>query len=76
MPGGQGGPRFSGFGVGREFAIWGPFPVQAPDNAPETCRPGHENRRFRRRAWVCHLGPFPVRGTAQRTGNVDLVNKV
>ena len=36
MPGGQGGPRFSGFGVGRGFAIWRPFPVQAPDNAPET----------------------------------------
>ena len=25
MPGGQGGPRFPGFGVGRGFAIWGPF---------------------------------------------------
>ena len=36
MPGGQGGPRFPGFGVRRGFAIWGPFPVQAPDNAPET----------------------------------------
>ena len=36
MPGGQGGPRFPGFGVGRGFAIWGPFPVQAPDSAPET----------------------------------------
>src|SRR5271166_328696 len=34
---GQGGPRFPGFGVGRGFAIWGPFPVQAPDRAPETC---------------------------------------
>ena len=31
MPGGQGGPRFPGFGVGRGFAIWGPFPVHAPD---------------------------------------------
>ena len=36
MPGGQGGPRFPGFGVGRGFAIWGPFPVHAPDSAPET----------------------------------------
>ena len=26
-----------GFGVGRGFAIRGPFPVQAPDKAPETC---------------------------------------
>src|SRR5271157_3267091 len=26
-----------GFGVGRGFAIWDPFPVQAPDKAPETC---------------------------------------
>src|SRR5208337_5398389 len=25
-----------GFGVGRGFAIRGPFPVQAPDKAPET----------------------------------------
>ena len=33
----QGGRRFSGFGIGRGFAIWGPFPVQAPDKAPETC---------------------------------------
>ena len=33
MPGGQGGPRFPGFGVGRGFAIWGPFPVHAPDSA-------------------------------------------
>ena len=32
----QRGPRFPGFGVGRGFAIWGPFPVQAPDSAPET----------------------------------------
>ena len=31
------GPRFPGFGVGRGFAIWDPFPVQAPDKAPETC---------------------------------------
>ena len=31
VPGGQGGPRFPGFGVGRGFAIWGPFPVHAPD---------------------------------------------
>ena len=37
VPGGQGGPRFPGFGVGRRFAIWGPFPVRAPDSAPETC---------------------------------------
>src|SRR5271166_6320817 len=36
VPGGQGGPRFPGFGVGRGFAIWGPFPVHAPDSAPET----------------------------------------
>ena len=36
MQGGQGGPRFPAFGVGRGFAIWGPFPVQAPDRAPET----------------------------------------
>ena len=36
MPGGQRGPRFPGFGVGRGFAIWGPFPVHAPDSAPET----------------------------------------
>ena len=36
VPGGQGGPRFPGFGVGRGFAIWGPFPVRAPDSAPET----------------------------------------
>ena len=36
MPGGQGGPRFPGFGVGRGFAIWGPFLVHAPDSAPET----------------------------------------
>ena len=36
VPGGQGGPRFPGFGVGRGFAIWGPFPVHAPDMAPET----------------------------------------
>src|SRR5271157_1464822 len=27
----------AGFGVGRGFAIWDPFPVQAPDKAPETC---------------------------------------
>ena len=33
---GQRGPRFPGFGVGRGFAIWGPFPVHAPDSAPET----------------------------------------
>jgi hypothetical protein len=33
---GQRGPKFSGFGVGRGFATWGPFPVQAPDSAPET----------------------------------------
>ena len=33
---GQRGPRFPGFGVGRGFAIWGPFPVRAPDSAPET----------------------------------------
>ena len=33
MPGGQGRPRFPGFGVGRGFAIWGPFPVHAPDSA-------------------------------------------
>ena len=26
-----------GFGVGRGFATRGPFPVQAPDKAPETC---------------------------------------
>src|SRR5208283_5190117 len=26
-----------GFGVGRGFAIWDPFPVQAPDKAPESC---------------------------------------
>ena len=25
VPGSQGGPRFPGFGVGRGFAIWGPF---------------------------------------------------
>ena len=31
-----GGPRFPGFGVGRGFAIWGPFPVHAPDSVPET----------------------------------------
>ena len=36
VPGGQGGPRFPGFGVGRGFAIWGPFRVHAPDSAPET----------------------------------------
>jgi len=36
VPGGQGGPRFPGFGVGRGFAIWGPFPVHAPDSALET----------------------------------------
>ena len=33
---GQRGPRFPGFGVGRGFAIWGPFRVHAPDSAPET----------------------------------------
>src|SRR5271166_6133397 len=37
VPFGQGGRRFSGFGVGRGFAIWGPFPVQAPAKAPESC---------------------------------------
>ena len=37
MPGGQGGRRFSGFGVGRGFAIWGPFRVQASVKAPESC---------------------------------------
>ena len=37
VTGGQGGPRFPGFGVGRGFAIWGPFPVQAPVKAPESC---------------------------------------
>ena len=36
VPGGQGGGRFSGFGVGRGFAIWGPFPVQASVKAPES----------------------------------------
>ena len=30
---GERGPRFPGFGVGRGFAIWGPFPVHAPDSA-------------------------------------------
>src|SRR5271157_3420674 len=43
VPGGQGGPRFPGFGVGRGFAIWGPFPVQAPDSAPETCTSLNKN---------------------------------
>ena len=33
---GQRGPKCSVFGVGRGIAIWGPFPVPAPDNAPET----------------------------------------
>ncbi len=37
VPFGQGGRRFSGFGVGCGFAIWDPFPVRAPDRAPETC---------------------------------------
>ena len=45
MPGGQGGPRFPGFGVGRGFAIWGPFPVRAPDSAPETWTSLNKNLR-------------------------------
>ena len=32
-----------GFGVGRGFAIWGPFPVRAPDSAPETCTSLNKN---------------------------------
>jgi hypothetical protein len=43
VPGGQGGPRFPTFGVGRGFAIWGPFPVRAPDSAPETCTALNKN---------------------------------
>jgi len=43
VPGGQGGPRFPGFGVGRGFAIWGPFPVQAPVKAPESCTSLNKN---------------------------------
>ena len=43
VPGGQGGPRLPTFGVGRGFAIWGPFPVQAPDRAPETCTSVNKN---------------------------------
>ena len=56
MPGGQGGPRFPGFGVRRGFAIWGPFPVQAPDNAPErwTWSTMTENHRFGR--WGLGVG--------------------
>src|SRR5208283_3711423 len=107
-----------GFGVGRGFAIRGPFPVQAPDKAPETCtwstrsadrgsqvsasgvglpfgapfrckhRIKHRKRapgqrglrtevpRFRRWAWVCHLGPLSGAGTGSSTGNVHLVNEV
>ena len=58
---GQRGPKFSSFGVGRGFAIWGPFPEQAPDSAPETWTwsTRTEIPRFRRWAWVCHIGPFP-----------------
>ena len=67
-----------GFGVGRGFAISSPFPVQAPDNAPErwTWSTMTENHRFGRWAWVGHLGPLCGARTGQRTGNVDLVNKV
>ena len=43
MPGGQGGRRFSGFGVGRGFAIWGPFRVQASVKAPESCTSLNKN---------------------------------
>ena len=52
-----------GFGVGRGFAISSPFPVQAPDNAPErwTWSTMTENHRFGRWAWVGHIrGPFAV----------------
>ena len=54
------GRQFAGFGVGRGSAIWGPFPVHAPDNAPETWTwsTRTESLRFRRWAWVCHLGPL------------------
>ena len=32
--------------------------------------------RFRRWAWICHLGPLSGARTGQRTGNVHMVNKV
>ncbi len=40
-----------------------PFPVRAPDRAPETWTRSTttENRRSRRGAWVGHRRPFPVR---------------
>ena len=54
MTGGQGGPRFPGFGVGRGFAIWGPFPVQAPVKAPESCTSLNKNLALHPALTVVH----------------------
>ena len=53
MTGGQGGPRFPGFGVGRGFAIWGPFPVKQV-KAPESCTSLNKNLALHPALTVVH----------------------
>src|SRR5271166_5343304 len=62
---GQRGPQYTGFGVGRGFAIWGPFPVQAPDNARETWTWSTRSEGGRQLA-----GPHPRR----KPGRVEVPN--